>query len=77
MVKVESLSTAERVIASCGVNITVVGKHHLGILLLAQGLCIEQYMVDYWVSCVQRLHRIARVQPIVLCMVSLENGRCS
>ena len=67
IVKAESLSTAERIFAGCGVNITVEGKRHLGAAIGSRSF-VKQYIVEkvnYWVSCVRRLSQIARVQPHV------------
>jgi len=43
------------------------GRHHLGTAIGSRSF-VTQYMqekVDYWVSCVQKLSKIARVQPHV------------
>ena len=67
IVKAESLSTAEAVLAGCDVNITIEGRHHLGAAIGSRSFVV-QYMhekVNCWVSCVQQLSRIARVQPHV------------
>ena len=53
--------------AGCGVNVTMEGRHHLDAAISSRSF-VTQYMqekVDYWVSCVQKLSKIARVQPHV------------
>jgi len=59
------LLIAETVFAGCEMNVTVEGKRHLGAVIGSRSF-VTQYMqakVDYLVSCVQQLSKIARVQP--------------
>ena len=67
IVKADHVVLANRIFAGCGIGITTKGKHHLGGTIGSQAF-VEQYVcdkVDYWVSCVQKLSVIAKVQPHV------------
>ena len=65
IVKTEHLDLAKKVFAGCGIGITTEGKRHLG-AAIGSPTFVKHYVsekVDYWVSCVQKLRVIAKVQP--------------
>jgi len=63
IVKEKSFSIAKKVLAGCGMNVTMEGRRHLGAAIGSRSF-VTQYMqekVDYWVSSVQKLSKIAWV----------------
>ena len=68
IVKENSLSTAETIVAvKWSYNIRVKSRRHLGAAIGSRSF-VSQYMyekVDHWVSCVQQLSEIVRIQPHV------------
>ena len=68
VVKPEKEGRAKEMFAANGINITTVGRKHLGVLGAALGSrsCLEQYLggkVEDWVGEVTRLAEFARSQP--------------